>query len=369
MPAAAAARVAPWVEELCKLGHTVSVFTSSSVLDHDGSVVKSYFKVPDNKASLGKRFLQEILLGLDLGIRILMSKKSTRLCFITSPPFFMACICAFFAKFSNIPYVFDVRDRYPRVLSDLGVIKASSFLFKLLDKLESWVYQNALQVTTVTHGLVQELKLRFPHLNIFLVRNGFDEQVFSEHLSNSVKSSAFTVVYHGRLGRFYETEDYIEIMNNVYEMDPSIRFHVVGELPREMQSNLPKNLVFSPAMPLDKLSELLATCHLGICFLRELPAMENAFPAKVYDYIGAGLPVLAAPSGELTRILNDLKLGETFAKVDPSSIAKAIVRIKESPSVWSTMCAEVRKTRSIFGRRKIANTYFTNQLAIQLNES
>jgi len=369
MPAAAAARVAPWVEELCKLGHKVSVFTSSSVLDHDGSVVKSYFQVPDNKASLGKRFFQEILLGLDLGIRILMSKKSTRLCFITSPPFFMACICAFFAKLSNIPYVFDVRDRYPRVLTDLGVIKTTSLFCKLLGGLESWVYKNALQLTTVTHGLLQELKLEFTNLNIFLVRNGFDEEIFTDNILNFPKASAFTVVYHGRLGRFYKAEDYIEIMNYVYELDPSIRFIIVGELSAEIRSNLPKNLAVFPSMPLNKLSELLATCHLGICFLRELPAMENAFPAKVYDYIGAGLPVFAAPSGELTKILNDLKLGETFAKVDPSSIAKAIVRIKVTPSVWSNMCAEVRNTRSIYGRRKIANTYFTNQLAIQLNES
>jgi len=72
MPAAAAARVVPWVEELARLGHKVSVFTSSSAFDDDEKIVKSFFRVPDNKASLGKRFFQEILLGLDLGLRIFL---------------------------------------------------------------------------------------------------------------------------------------------------------------------------------------------------------------------------------------------------------------------------------------------------------
>ena len=89
------------------------------------------------------RFLQEVLLGLDLGIRILWNRKSCDGCIITSPPFFMATICAYFSKLANIPYIFDVRDRYPRVLSDLGYLNAFGLVYRILASLEGRIYRRA----------------------------------------------------------------------------------------------------------------------------------------------------------------------------------------------------------------------------------
>ena len=82
-------------------------------------------------------------MGIDLGIRIFF-KKDVRLCVITSPPFFMASCCALFAKLSGKKYIFDVRDRYPKVLEDLGVLKLTSFLGEILKIIESWVYGGAI---------------------------------------------------------------------------------------------------------------------------------------------------------------------------------------------------------------------------------
>ena len=92
MPAAAAARVIPWVEELLNFGHDTLVFSSKSVSENNGRVLRSFFVTPSNKSSLGKRLFQEVLLGIDLGIKIWKNRKSCKSCFITSPPFFMAFI-------------------------------------------------------------------------------------------------------------------------------------------------------------------------------------------------------------------------------------------------------------------------------------
>ena len=42
-------------------------------------------------------------------------------------------------------------------------------------------------ITTVTHGLVSELKSNYPRLNFRLVRNGFDELVFTDEFLNLIK--------------------------------------------------------------------------------------------------------------------------------------------------------------------------------------
>ena len=134
----------------------------------------------------------------------------------------MACICAFFAKLANLPFIFDVRDRYPRVLTDLEYLKPSGFVYRILALLEGWVYRQAEFITTVTHGLVSELKSIYPRLNFRLVRNGFDELMFTDEVLNFNKRTSFSVVYHGRLGRFYDLELYLEIMSILQLADLSL---------------------------------------------------------------------------------------------------------------------------------------------------
>jgi len=362
MPAAAASRVSPWVGVLNDFGYETRIFTSSSVKTSCSSVTKSFWATPSNQASLPIRLLQEILLGLDIGVRIWFNRKRCIGCIVTSPPFFMACICAFFVKLSRIPYLFDVRDRYPRVLVDLGVIGSSDLLCQVLERLESWMYRGAKMITSVTDGLVAELKFTFTPNKFHLLRNGFDESIFTGELFDTKKRAAFTVVYHGRMGRFYNFDTYLAIIKRVYDADSSIRFLMVGDIPQATSSNAPPSLEILPAMKLEKLAKVLASCHLGICMLRELPVMRSAFPAKAYDYIGAGIPVLVGPKGELTQIVDQFKIGTTFEKISAKEVADTILHLKNDSEVWTKMCANVKKCRLNFGRRKIARKFFSQGL-------
>jgi len=357
IPAAAASRVIPWVNELLKLSFRPLVLSSSTVDKNDKLVEKSFFPTPSNKAALLVRLVQELLLGLDLGLRILL-KKEVSLCIITSPPFFMACCCAFFAKISGVAYVFDVRDRYPGVLEDLGVLKLKSSLGKCLKGLEAWVYRGAKHVTTVTNGLLGELQSDFPNVEFHLLRNGFDEEVFKDELLDSKKADYFTVVYHGRLGRFYDIDFYLKLIELVGELESKIRFLMIGHFPQKILSLKSPNLEILPMMNLEDLSKKLSTCHLGICLLRELPAMKNAFPAKSYDFIGAGLPQLVGPEGELSETISKSGAGVSFKKINPERIARTIIDIKNNPDMLLAMRDQVILDRKNYGRRKIAQSYF-----------
>ena len=359
IPAAAASRVIPWVNELLKLSFQPIVLSSNAVDKNDKLVEKSFFPIPSNKAALPVRLVQELLLGLDLGLRILL-KKEVSLCIITSPPFFMACCCAFFAKISGVAYVFDVRDRYPRVLEDLGILELTSFLGKPLQGLEAWVYRGANHITTVTNGLLNELQREFPDVKFRLLRNGFDEEVFKDELLDSKKADCFTVVYHGRLGRFYDIDSYLKIIELVRKLEPSIRFLMVGDFPAKILLLKSPNLEILPIMKLEDLSKKLSTCHLGICLLRELPAMKNAFPAKSYDFIGAGLPQIVGPAGELYDFIANMGGGISFKKIIPEDVAHAIIDLKKDPEKLVEMRNKVISNRNNFGRRMVTKSYFNS---------
>jgi glycosyltransferase involved in cell wall biosynthesis len=362
MPAAAASRVRPWVEVLDGIGTVVRVLTSKSADANSPLIERSFFSAPCNRASLIFRLIQEIFLGVDLGLRIFLKRRKAKLCLITSPPFFMACICSAFARCSGVPYFMDVRDRYPRVLADLGVLNASGILHKSFSALERWVCSGAISLTTVTQGLKLEIGEAFPAKKTHLLPNGYDEEVFTEDLLSVDKATEFTVVYHGRLGRFYDLQVYLEAMKLVERADPSIRFLMIGDLPEELGRAGCSNLTILPAMQLEDLARQLASCHLGLCLLRELPAMKKAFPAKAYDFLGAGLPMLVGPEGELADAIERMGCGVSFAKVTPEKVAQSIVELKQDSARWSLLREQALQHRRDFGRRKLASLHFSSIL-------
>ena len=357
MPAAAASRVIPWVSVLESFCDNVTVLTSNNATKEKNNVERSFFSVPGNKTKLPFRLFQELLLGLDLGVRVFL-KKDVRLCIITSPPFFMAFFCALFSKLSSKKYIFDVRDRYPRVLEDLGVIKLSSFLGKVLINVESWIYKEALQVTTVTNGLLEELRNDFPKIRFNLLRNGFDERIFDDEVLGTPKNSFFTVVYHGRLGRFYDLNSFIEVIKILEKLDSDIKFLLIGDFPLKLMNLKVSNIKILPMMELKDLSRNLAKCHLGICLLKNLPAMKNAFPAKSYDFIGAGLPQIVGPVGEFCDKITEHKTGIVVKDINPREIAQRIISLKNDKHSLMEMRANVLRIRKLFGRRGIAKTFF-----------
>ena len=256
----------------------------------------------------------------------------------------------------------DVRDRYPRVLVDLGVLNASGIFHKSLSALERWVCSGAISLTTVTQGLKLEIGEAFPAKETHLLPNGYDEEVFTEGLLSVDKATEFTVVYHGRLGRFYDIHHYLEVMRLVELEDPSIRFLMIGDLPDELVQASCANLTILPAMQLQDLAKQLASCHLGLCLLRELPAMKKAFPAKVYDFLGAGLPMLVGPEGELGDAVERMGCGVSFTKVTPEKVAQSIVELKQDSARWSLLRDQTLQYRRDFGRRKLAFLHFSSIL-------
>jgi glycosyltransferase involved in cell wall biosynthesis len=362
MPCAAAARVGPWVDVLLALGFEVSVLTSSTCKTNQPFVEKSVFPVPSNHSSLIHRFFQEIKLGVSLGMMIMLKRKKAKVCLVTSPPFFMACLCLFFARLCSLPCLLDVRDRYPRVLYELGVLKSSSLLYRALLSLESRFYFSSSSITTVTRGLQFEISEAFPVKETHLLVNGYDEEVFTEDILSVDKATEFTVAYHGRLGRFYDIQLYLEVMRLVEREDPSIRFLMIGDLPDELGRAGCGNLTILPAMPLMDLARQLASCHLGLCLLRELPAMKKAFPAKAYDFLGAGLPMLVGPDGELADAVEKMGCGVSFAKISPEEVAQCIIKLKQDSARWSLLREQVLWHRGDFGRRKLASLHFSSIL-------
>jgi glycosyltransferase involved in cell wall biosynthesis len=350
--AAASARIEPWVKELTKRGNQVKVFSSKGSQQMKGTEhYASPFAVPSNKVGIFRRFFQEMRLARDLGsmVRSIADKLDSLI--ITSPPFFMATYIAKIAKEKNIPYLFDIRDRYPNVLFDLEVIPERGLLGRKLLEREDSCYQKSHLLTTVTAGINQQLStFNRPHTHL---PNGFDGGLF-DRSSYTKKDDVFRIVYHGRFSRLHDIEALRKISIRVLELNPEIEFLIIGPIPETYKRQKWGNVSFAGEKKRDEIPALLASGSVGISLMKEMTSTRVAMPAKVYEYIGMGLPLVVAPSGELRDFVKVNKIGLAFKEMNILQITDGIIALEKNRESFSRFQRNVFSIQSTFDRRKQA---------------
>ena len=350
--AAASARLEPWVKELAKRGHQVKVFSSKGSQQLNATEhYSSPLSVPSNKVGVFRRFFQEMRLALDLGTELRSASEKTDALIITSPPFFMATFIAKIAKKKNLPYLFDIRDRYPKVLFDLKVISEEGFIGRKLLQRERFCYQNSSLLTTVTHGINHQLGTHGkPHV---LVLNGFDGELF-DFSKLKKKDSVFRIVYHGRFSRLHDIESLRKISLTIQGLNPAIEFLIIGPVPESFKKQNWGNVRFAGEKTRDEIPALLATGSLGISLMKEMTSTKIAMPAKVYEYLGMGLPLVTAPSGELNEFVKTEKIGLAFQSLNVLEISEGIIALEKNNQRYSRFRENVISIRSQFDRRSQA---------------
>ena len=347
--AAAAARIGPWVKELDSRGHQVSVYSSkgSSKIGNTQHF-ESKRSVPSNKVGIFRRFYQEMRLAWDLSHMMKTSLKQFDGVVITSPPFFLATHIARLLQKNKVPYIFDIRDRYPQVLFDLNVISEKSLIGRRLSFREKTCYGNSALITSVTKGIDEEIDyFRKPHEHI---PNGFDGEIFDPN-KYSKKDSVFRIVYHGRFSRLHDTESLREISLRVNELNPNIEFLVIGPIPDYAKNKLWGSVSFAGEQARSEIPALLSTGSIGISLMKTMNSTKVAMPAKVYEYIGMGLPIVVAPEGELHDFVNNRNIGLAFKKMDICQIADSIVALAKNQARHEQFQKQILSIRTQFDRK------------------
>ena len=79
--------------------------------------------------------------------------------------------------------------------------------------------------------------------------------------------------------------------------------------------------------------------------------MRKALPAKTFDFMGAGLPMIVSPDGELLELVAKEGTGVGFPKNDAPKIARTIVELSQGNGL-QTLRENVLIARKRYGREK-----------------
>jgi glycosyltransferase involved in cell wall biosynthesis len=284
----------------------------------------------------------------------------------TSPPIFQGLSAWALARWKRAPFLFEVRDLWPRFAVAMGVIR-NPLLIKASEALECFLYHQADQVVINSPGFMDHVRSRGAK-RVALIPNGADALFFEAAtplddlrrwlgLENKI-----VVLYAGAHGPANDLEVVLEAARLLH--GSAVHFLLVGDgkdKPRLQQLAASwgvENLTFLPPLPKREMPALLHTVDMGLAILKPLEEYKTTYPNKVFDYMAAGLPVLLVIDGVIREVVEAAGCGIFVPPGDAQALAEAALKLAADSELRRRMGDRGRAyLEAHFDRRRLGEQF------------
>lgn len=304
----------------------------------------------ENTMSLKRRLIGEVRMGYVAAKRMFRSDAKPTLAVVSSPGYIAAMVQIFFARLYRVPYVLDVRDIYPQVYAEAKLFRRESVLYRFFQLISRWMYTKAELVLCATQGLAREVAVEAPMARIICVYNGFPASLTERRTS---KYNRFTVCFHGVLGFFQDVETLLKVAERLAQHDVDVVVIGYGRKEAPLQECALPNLIFLGRQSFENTITEVERCHLGLCLRLDDNVSKDAFPVKVWEYIGLGIPCIVTPPCEAGDFLQKHACGLVLESGDVDGIVTAVLRAKDDADYMGAMAANCRQIALSYTREQM----------------
>lgn len=303
----------------------------------------------ENSMSLKRRLIGEIRMGYAAAKDMFLGGKKPSFVLVSSPGYIAAVVLTFFARLYRVPYVLDVRDIYPQVYAEAGLLSSKSIIYRFFQYVSRCMYSDAELVLCATHGLGREVAREVPTAQISCVYNGFPASL-AERRSN--KHSRFTVCFHGVLGFFQDVDTLLKVTDRLAQHDVAVVVIGYGRKEGPLKDSALPNLNYLGRQSFEATIAEVERCHLGLCLRLDDDVSKDAFPVKVWEYVGLGIPCIVTPPCEAGDFLKKHACGLVLDSGDVDGIVNAVLEVKDDANYLETMVANCRQLSMSYTREK-----------------
>ena len=296
------------------------------------------------------------------------------LVFATSTPLSVGVPGMKGAKRLGVPFVFEVRDRWPELVVAMGVLK-NPLLIWYAERLERRIYAAADRIIALAPGIRDGITGDgYPKSNIDLIPNSADLELFqpsSDPLSDVRFGSPeeFRLVFTGAHGLANGLDAVLDAIAELKRRGAEgLRFVFIGRgsqkqrlVQRSRNDGLESMINWIDPIPKKELATVLPRMDVGLMILRNVPAFyRSTSPNKFFDYLACGLPVLNNYPGWLADLIDQNQCGVAIPPDDPSAFADAVLSLRDNRVKLDEMgkCARTLAEQN-FSRDQLGEQFVT----------
>ena len=332
----------------------------------DGIDVRAINLPYNQKMGFVKRGFSFIGFVFIASVYVLFIKK-VDIIYATSTPLTIGIPAMMLKLFKRKPFVFEVRDQWPEIPVELGIVK-NKILIKLLLSLEKRIYKSASAVVALSPGMsagvrevIGENKL------IETVPNSSDTAVFRPDIDGSdIRKkhgweNKFVLIHFGAMGKANGLDFLVQAADKLKD-STDIHFVVIGDgttrqplVEKANQLGL-KNIEFLGSITKNVLPKYVAGCDVSTVIFANYPILEHNSANKFFDSLSAGKPILLNYSGWQKEVLEKGNAGYGCRQSDLDGFIDKILYLKNNPDELPVKGANARKiAEEQFSRDKLAS--------------
>ncbi len=252
---------------------------------------------------------------------------------VSGPPF-SQFLLAPLARAAGLGVVLDYRDEWS-TLRESYEMGRSRVARALGDPLEATLLRRAHTVVTATEEFRAHLLERFPWLDpgrVVAIPNGYDPHDFPAALPEPPRDR-FVTTYAGTVFALTSARGLIGGIRRLHAIEPQLasllRVRFLGRIvPTEQDSfegTEPLGIERVGYVPHAQVLPELAASHLALCLLDDVRGTESIYPAKIFELMHLGRPVLtlAPPDSALARLVGSHAMGTVVHPRDEEAVARA----------------------------------------------
>jgi glycosyltransferase involved in cell wall biosynthesis len=281
-----------------------------------------------NKQSYLRRitsFLSFCLLSIYAGLRT----KGVDVIYASSTPLTVGIPAMVIKWAKHIPFVFEVRDQWPEIPIELGII-TNRILIKILLWLEKTIYRNCSSIIALSPGQADGIRAVLTpdsrnrglteEKPITVIPNSCDIDMFRPDIDGSTIrqrmgwEDKLVLLHTGAMGKVNGLDFVINAAERLKDHS-NIMFVLIGDGNQKpfLESRVKKlgltNVEILSSVPKRELSDLYAAAGIGLVIIGNFPIIEHNSANKYFDSLSAGKPVLLNYSGWQRKILEDNEAG------------------------------------------------------------
>lgn len=286
----------------------------------------------------------------------------------TSPQFLCGIAGRLVAWGKRVPFVFEVRDLWPRSIVEVGAMKADSWAVKGLEFMEKALYKTADHIVAVTDSFVDEIASKgVSKEKISVVTNGVDLDLFQPGDRQDARKllglpdKTFIATYVGTHGMAHGLDLVLDAAQQM--KDQPIHFLLVGEgaekaaLKQRAATEGITNVSFWDQRPRTEVSQIIAASDVCMVLLRDKGLFKTVIPSKIFEFMGAARGILTTVDGESRGIIEAAGGGVFSPPGDANALVASLRRLMKEGGLDEMGQSGRRFVEAHYSRPSLAAKY------------